>query len=75
MGLFDIDRFKESNDLCRLDEGRKRDGLIHRLYKQDMARIEPAIRMAISGRPAANCATVIGIAGQRLQSDELAARA
>ena len=33
MGLFDIDRFKESNAFCRRDEGCKRDGLIHRLDK------------------------------------------
>jgi hypothetical protein len=47
MGLFDIDRFNESNALCGRGEGCKRDGPIHRLYKQDMAaiskigRIEP----------------------------------
>jgi hypothetical protein len=41
MGLFDIDRFKESSALCRQDEGCKRDGLIHRLYKQDMAALSP----------------------------------
>jgi len=39
MGLFDIDRFNESNALCRRGEGCKRDGPIHRLYKQDMAAI------------------------------------
>jgi hypothetical protein len=41
MGLFDIDRFKESNALCRRGEGCKRDGPIHRLYKQDMAALSP----------------------------------
>ncbi len=41
MDLFDIDRFKENNPICRRDEGCKRDGLIHRLYKRDMAALSP----------------------------------
>jgi hypothetical protein len=41
MGLFDIDRFKESNALCRLDEGRERDGLIHRLYNKIWLALSP----------------------------------